>query len=729
MGWQYTGWWSVLVCGLVGGAAAAADRGPIGLVETVLDDCESMQASRTIWTFQDVAASRSDRHATSGKSCLKLEFPAGKGLVQLNMPVKPLDWSRYKALSFDVFNAGEQVVELTPRIDDAWSQGFRDRFEPCDQIYLRPGKTTHLQIDLDDLQANNFRLLDTARITHVSFRPASGDGPRVLYVDSFHLLPLPVEDLARIVPDAVEPRLIDGGQSVEKSRSHWQASDAAVEAIATDAVPAELHARSALKVTFPANQASGMKIDCKAGPMDWRGYKTLCFEAFNPGNKPLMVGLRVDDAGTVAGERLGRFEVNDLPLPPGKKLVQVDIWRMVNLAGRKMDKSKIVLLVIYTAAAPRKQVLYVGNLRLGVEAGGLRNELRPGRIPGETPATLGKRLLEDPEIRPLIPVFRAMGPHKMAICSHSASISTHWSTSGSFFDVAAEAVRAVNPAVEYRGFHAGGMGASTAVAKFLKAMQDYRPTDTYLLVVPDRTLADERKLIDDMRAAGSRVFVFDAVKPWGAYSPAQQQALGRLCKERGATFIELMTRGYGAPRSYKWTTTDTIHMTTEGHLFYARELLKEWAKIYTPAARADAPVPRAELLWDPNVPEVHRNDLAEPPGLRRVTVHAAVQGEFQFVSGPCIVEHKGRLFARHVRGQTGTISTARLPGRRVMLAFMPNRIDSHIYAHIRMILDMAAIALTPNWNTGGPTTATPTVRSRTSNNERIFLQSNPIVKH
>ena len=187
--------------------------------------------------------SLSDRHVTSGMSGLNLDFPAGKGIVQLNLPAKPLDWSRYKALSFDVFNAGEQVVELTPRIDDAWSQGFRDRFEPCDQIYLPPGKTTHLQIDLDDLQANNFRLLDTARITHVGFHPTGGDSPRVLYVDRFHLLPLPAEDLAKIVPDAVEPRVIDGGQLAEKTRSLWQASDAAVEAIAPDAVPAELHAR------------------------------------------------------------------------------------------------------------------------------------------------------------------------------------------------------------------------------------------------------------------------------------------------------------------------------------------------------------------------------------------------------------------------------------------------------------------------------------------------------
>ena len=60
----------------------------------------------------------------------------------------------------------------------------------------------------------------------------------------------------------------------------------------------------------------------------------------------------------------------------------------------------------------------------------------------------------------------------------------------------------------------------------------------------------------------------------------------KLCKERGATFIELMARGWGAPGSYKWTTIDTIHMTTAGHMFYAKELLKEWAKIYGPEAAA-----------------------------------------------------------------------------------------------------------------------------------------------
>ncbi len=574
---------SICVAIMLMASTVASAQQPLPV--TILDDCESLELSRKTWTFENVPVGLSEQHATSRRSSLKLTFPAGGGVVQLNLPGKQVDWSRYKALAFDLFNAEDQAVELRLRIDDAWSQGFKDRFEPCEQVYLPPKKSTHLQIDLDDLQANNFRLLDTSRIVRVSFHLAKSAGPRDLYVDSFRLLPLPAEELGRIVPDATEPRAIDDGSSVERSRALWKASDARVEPVQGGDVPAALGCRSALRVALPAGKEyPGMRLDAVAQPMDWRGYKSLVFDLLNPGNRKLSLGIRIDDAGAV--DRNGRFVVSDVELPPGKKTIAIDIWRMVNLCGRKTDKLTITLLAIYAGAADQERVFYVGNLRLGVEPGGLPNELRPGRIPGETSATLGRKMLDDPEIRPLVPIFKAMGRHKMAICSHSASMSIHWSTSGAFFDVAAEAIRAVNPEVEYKGFHAGGMGAERAVAQFLQPMQEYRPTDTYLLVVPDKGLRAEQQLIDGMAAVGSRVFVFDAVKPWGAYSPAQQEALGKFCKDRGATFIELMARGYGAPRSYKWTTTDTIHMTTEGHLFYAKELLKEWAKIYGPQPAA-----------------------------------------------------------------------------------------------------------------------------------------------
>lgn len=546
------------------------DRPPV-----VIDDCESLEVSRKTWQMTGVTAELSDEHVTGGKHSLKLTFSRDRGLLQLKLPRRRTDWSSHKALHFDVYNPQDHVIELLVRIDDAWARGFKDRFEPCGQVWLAPRRSTHMEITLDDLQANNFRLLDTSRITHLNLHLGKASEERVLYVDSFQLTPLPEEELARRVPEATEPLVIDGAESPEKSKLLWKASEAGAEI-------SEEHAtegKHALKVTYPPSEGwPGLRLVAKEKPMDWRPYKTLLFDAYNPADKPLEISVRIDDPNTL--DKSGRFVVNDVPLPPRKTTtVKIDIWRMASLCGLKMDKSRITLLVIYVNPSRSEQVAYIDNIRLGITPGGLRNELRPGPIPGEDPVSLGKKLLEDPEIKPLIPIFKAIPPKRMAICSHSASITAHWSTSGAFFDIAAEAVRSVNPNLEYKGFHRGGMGAGTAVQQFLEPMKEYKPTDTYLLVVP-RPMEAEQKLIDEMKAVGSRVFVFDAIKSWSAHSPQLQEDLRRLCEDRGATFLPLMARGWGAPGAYKWTTTDTIHMTTAGHIFYARELLKEWARIY-----------------------------------------------------------------------------------------------------------------------------------------------------
>ena len=64
----------------------------------------------------------------------------------------------------------------------------------------------------------------------------------------------------------------------------------------------------------------------------------------------------------------------------------------------------------------------------------------------------------------------------------------------------------------------------------------------------------------------------------------------------------------------------------------------------TAPAATGAPESSPGILWDPSAPVIHRNNQVEPAGLRRVTVHLAVKGEYQFLSGPCIIAHKGRLF-------------------------------------------------------------------------------------
>jgi hypothetical protein len=323
-------------------------------------------------------------------------------------------------------------------------------------------------------------------------------------------------------------------------------------------------------------------MDRSADPLDWSRYNSLVFDAFNPSAESLVVHVRVDHKG--ARGHNDRYGV-DAKLAAGRrKTVRVNLKRITTKLGRPIDKSRITQLVLFTGPAKTPQVVYIDNVRLEPQAGGLRNEVRIGSLYGETPETLGKKLLDDPEIKPLIPVFRAMGTHRMAIVSHSASISAHWSTSGAFFDIAAEAVGHVNPNVEYAGFHRGGMNAGTAVRMFLPEMVKYKPTDTFILVVPS-PWEDYCRLGDTMKDAGSRVFYFDAIKAWGAYRPETVEAIRRHCDETGGTFLELMARGWGVPGSQDWTACDTIHMTTAGHMFYAKELLKEWARIYADEAK------------------------------------------------------------------------------------------------------------------------------------------------
>lgn len=548
--------------------------------KVVIDDCDSLEVSQKVWKMEGLTAEISPDHATGGKGCLKATFSKDGGAIFFGSKEQPMDWSRYKSVGFDVYNPQDQMMMLVIRIDDADSTGYKERFEPSEDLFLPPKKLTHVEIDLTNIWANNGRLMDTSKIVVFNVHASKAPAERVLFFDSFRFLELPEKDWPKQIEPAKAPLVLDDGKSTAKSAGFWKASSAKFEVSAEHAAEGQ----GSLKVAVPKDGAA-LVAGVKDKPLDLSAYRSLQMEVFNAGSKDLKLTVRLDDPRTV--DNSSRFIVPDIVLPAGKATpVKINFDRPALRCGLKMDKSRITGLALSFANDGEEAAVFVTNLRADPEKGGLKNELLPGRIPGQTPETLGKALLEDPEIKPLIPVFKAMGAHKFAICSHSASISAHWSTSGGFVDIAFEAIKAVNPQVEYKGFHAGGMGADRAVKEFLPAMIEYKPTDTYLLVVPS-TMEAHRKLIADMTRTGSKVFVFDAVKPCGAYSPKQTEDLREQCKAEGATFIELMARGWGAPGCPRWTTTDGIHMVTAGHVFYARELLKDMAKIYAPAAASN----------------------------------------------------------------------------------------------------------------------------------------------
>jgi len=544
----------------------------------MLDDCHSLDRSQTIW--KPCEETKLEAASPCG---LKLVIPAAGGGIELAGLSKnsPADWSQYRSLGFDVSNAQDSAICLVMKIEDDEAAGFKDRFEPCDVLFLPGGKTTHVEIDLTILAANNGRLMDVSKIRSFRLHASpikEGSPDRLLTMNAFRFVPLDEKDRPPKIEPAREPKSLIHPMDAN-TMAAWSASTGAVTAAFSNAAGAGVFVR-------PGSNGV-LRLSFKENAMDWRAYRSLRCKIRNEGAKEGMFSVSITDPASI--DENTRFAVEEIKLPANEVLnLNIDITRMAMRCGRPMNMARITGISFHFEPLSNDTQVSILDLRLDPAKGDVRNDIRPGRIPGQTPATLGKALLDDPEIKPLIPVFRKLPAMKMAFLSHSVSISAHWATSGGFLDIAAEALKAVNPEITYEGFHQGGMSADTAVAKFLGPMQAAKPTDTFILVVPD-SLSSEQKLIETMKAAGSRVYVFDAVKPWRQWSPATQEQVRSLCKERDVPFLEMATRCYGQPGSYRWCTVDGIHMVTEGHIFLAKELLKEWAKIYAPLAGQSEP--------------------------------------------------------------------------------------------------------------------------------------------
>jgi hypothetical protein len=569
------------VCGLTwAGAGLAQESNRV----VRLDDCEAPDIRNGLWRVTGAVAEFSTQQVGSGQGCLKVAFSNEAGELAAGRPDQPFDWGHYQTLRFSVFNSGG-LVSLRLRLDDAQSEGPADRYETSYGLFLPPGAASWVEISLTNLLANNGRPLDICRLAHFGVHPVP---PAVLFFDEFQLIPLPKEEWREPEIVAAQPLRLAGGENAELTMSRWSASNAVVEVSAEHAAEgsSSLKIRSA-KTAEPAAVAL-QGVDGK--PMDWRGYRSFCFNVLNPAVKPCQLSVRIEDGSSRSYDT--RFQVDNIGLAPGTVTpVRIDIWTIQSPKNFRIDKSKIARAVLCFPAdtAAVERVVFLDNVRLDVAGGGLQNaRQRRGRLPDQTPATLGKALLEDPQIKPLIPLFQKLPAMRIAVCAHSASMNEHWSTSGGLIQIALEAMRAVNPRIEYKEWCQGGLNAGGAVKQFLKPMQEYKPTHAFLLVVP-LSPADLKKLIGGLKVAGSAVFVLDPVKPWGGgwyLKHLPLPAWRELCREQGAPFLELQPLGYGAPGAQDWLADDGVHMTTQGHIFYAKQLLLALAPILSKPAVA-----------------------------------------------------------------------------------------------------------------------------------------------
>jgi VanZ family protein len=99
---------------------------------------------------------------------------------------------------------------------------------------------------------------------------------------------------------------------------------------------------------------------------DWRGFRLLCFDLFNPEAAPLEVICRVDDA---AHAQSG-FDFDDrfnrkLLLHPGWNSIEITLEDIRNAPKtRRMDLAHIHNVTIFTAQLTEERTIYIDHVRL-----------------------------------------------------------------------------------------------------------------------------------------------------------------------------------------------------------------------------------------------------------------------------------------------------------------------------------------------------------------------------
>ncbi len=187
---------------------------------------------------------------------------------------------------------------------------------------------------------------------------------------------------------------------------------------------------------------------------------------------------------------------------------------------------------------------------------------------------MARELLEEPDIRILIPSMKALEPRRIAVIGHSFTMQSHWATPGSFAAVVGAVLAMTNPAIQYRQWGAGGLTASRAYRNFYSEVLDWKP-DLVLFAVAlrgeeDRT--DFASMCNGLAGSGARVCTFDNLQdPSEATGP---EPLWEKAGELGLRVIEVEPLLNAAPDRASFLCLDKIHMTEPYHRLVAREWLR-----------------------------------------------------------------------------------------------------------------------------------------------------------
>jgi len=200
-------------------------------------------------------------------------------------------------------------------------------------------------------------------------------------------------------------------------------------------------------------------------------------------------------------------------------------------------------------------------------------------------AVIAGEMLEEDEIKALVPAMKEMPPQKIAVIGHSYTSDAHWASPSAFIPIVTELFERENPSVKFRQWMAGGLNAERAYRNFHDEAVAWGPDKVLFVMVArdEEDVAATKKMVEGFTAAGAEVLAFDSV-----YLPERVYG-GTLISETYAKLpvriIEVADIIANAPDRDEFLCLDGIHMREPYH----RLMAKEWLKFLVGARKAKHP--------------------------------------------------------------------------------------------------------------------------------------------
>ena len=121
------------------------------------------------------------------------------------------------------------------------------------------------------------------------------------------------------------------------------------------------HGKRSLKMELYPSDYPG--LDPKLEEKDWRGYKALCFDIYNPEEKNVQMSVRIDDQKDYP-EYKDRYNKSFI-LNQGMNQISIPLDTLITSGkDRNLTLKNIYRLLIFTSNPEKKVVLYIDYIRL-----------------------------------------------------------------------------------------------------------------------------------------------------------------------------------------------------------------------------------------------------------------------------------------------------------------------------------------------------------------------------